>query len=466
MVAEPQSTLTIDPQQWAVEQFGDCRLGDQRRTKRLVKVAQQAAARPDGSTPDQTESWSDCKAVYRLMDCDDVTHAEVIRPHCERTRQSGSAGSVKLILCDTTEIDFGRSVEGLGPVGKGAGRGFFLHSGLMRDADCKTIEGLAGQVLFYRRAKRRMHKNSKRRDPKRESIVWGQLIDQIGSPPAGVHWIPVCDRGADDYEVYCRAFLNRCGWVVRVARLNRKIEDLHGHRITLGEHLQQQPVQGHSTVSVPRQGKRKARTAEVTIRFAPLRMPPPSRGNDWIKANQPEEPILMWVVELVEHQPPRGAEPLHWVLLTSEPVDSLADAQRCLGHYQNRWGVEEYHKALKTGCRAEQRYYETADRLERITAVNAVLAVRLLQIRSLADSNPQQLALEVVPALWVWVLAKVRKRPVATMTIEQFLRQLAGLGGHLGRKRDGKPGWITLWRGLEKLLLILRGTTLPPDKCG
>ena len=461
MATEPHSTFTIDPQLWAHEQFGDCQLGDLRRTKRLVKAAQQAAARPDGSTPDQTESWGDCKAVYRLMDCDEVTHAEIIRPHCQRTKQACQPGTVKLILCDTTEIDFKREVAGIGPLGRGTGRGFLLHTGLMRDAGSGKIDGMAGQVLFHRKPHRkRPPKNSKRRDPNRESVAWGQLIDQVGSPPANGNWIHVCDRGADDYEVYCRAFLKGCGWVIRVAHLNRKIEDLAGRTLELGEHIAEQPTQGRLSVAVPRQGNRPAREAQVTIRFAPLRMPPPRRGNDWITQHAPAEPVLMWVVEVKEEHPPQGVEPLHWVLLTSESITSLDDAQACLNIYKLRWGVEEYHKALKTGCRVEQRYYETADRLERVTGMLAVLAVRLLQIRALADDVPDQPAKDVIPAQWVDTLAKLRKRSAADMTVGQFIRGLGGLGGHLGRKCDGRPGWITLWRGLEKLLLILRGADL------
>ncbi len=468
MATGMQAALSIDPQQWAREQFGDCQFKDSRRTKRLVKMVAQMAARPDGSTPDQTETWRDCKAAYRLMDCEDVTHAEIIRPHCELVRRSPAPGSVKLILCDTTEIDFKREVVGLGPVGKGTGRGFFLHSGLLRDAHSGKMEGLAGQVLFHRqpKSKRKVPKNTKRRDPQRESVAWGQLMDQIGPPPAEVNWIHVCDRGADDYEVYLRAFHNHCGWVIRVARLNRKIFDLHGNSLTLHKHLALQPIQGRVTVEVPRQGNRPARTAEVTVRFAPLRMPPPSRGNDWITAHQPDEPLLMWVVELQEEQPPAGVETLHWVLLTSEPILCIEDALGGVKNYQFRWGVEEYHKVLKTGCRVEERYYETSARLERVTGLAAVLAVRLLQIRSLATDTPDQPAQELVPHRWVEVLAKVRKCSAATITISQFVRQLAGLGGHLGRKCDGRPGWITLWRGLEKLLLILRGTDLKTVRCG
>jgi hypothetical protein len=461
------SNLLVEPAAWAEQQFGECKLGDVRRTNRLVQVAAQAAARPDGSTPDQTESWGNCKAVYRLMDCDDVSHAKIIGPHCEQTRRSCPAGSVQLILCDTTEIDFGRSVPGLGRIGREKGnRGFYLHSGLMRDAATGEIRGLAGQELYYRRRRRKVHKNTKRLDPNRESVVWGKLMDQIGRPAPGVRWIHVCDRGADDYEVYLRAHLNDCGWVIRAARLNRKVQDLTGGDATLETLLARAPVTKGLQVSVPRQGHRAARTAEVELRYFPFLMPTPSRTNDWIREHAPLEPLCMWCVQLVEPHPPTGTEALNWVLITSEPITSVAEALAAIEYYAKRWGVEEYHKALKTGCHVEERYYQTSARLERVTGLHAVLALRLLQIRELARQQPDLPAVDVAPKEWVETLAAVRKRSATGMTIHQFVRCLGGLGGHLGRKGDGEPGWITLWRGLEKLLLILRGTDLARKKCG
>lgn len=463
------SNLLVEPAAWAKQQFAECDLGDERRTKRLVQIAAQAAARPDGSTPDQTESWGDCKAVYRLMDCDDVSHAKIVGPHCVQTRQSCPAGSVQLILCDTTEIDFGRRVEGLGRIGRNkTNRGFYLHTGLMRDAATAEIRGMAGQELFYRRRRRqKAHKNTKRMDPEREQVVWGKLIDQIGLPPPDVRWIHVCDRGADDYEVYLRAHLNGCGWAIRTARLNRKVRTVAGRDTTLEEMLASAPVHHVLQFSVPRQGDRPARTADVELRYFPFLMPPPSRSNRWIREHAPAEPLSMWCVQLIERNPPKGAEALKWVLVTSEPVTSEEEALRVLGHYSKRWGVEEYHKALKTGCHVEERGYQTSDRLERVTGLLAVLAVRLLQVRELAREQPDLPAAEVAPKEWVETLAAVRKRrSAAPMTIHEFVRQLAGLGGHLGRKSDGEPGWITLWRGVEKLLLILRGTTLARKRCG
>jgi len=79
-------SLELDVEKWAVEQFDSCELGDARRTARAVKMAAQFAANPSGSTPEQTETWADCKAAYRLFDADDVTFAALATPHFEQTK--------------------------------------------------------------------------------------------------------------------------------------------------------------------------------------------------------------------------------------------------------------------------------------------------------------------------------------------------------------------------------------------
>jgi hypothetical protein len=196
-----------------------------------VKFAVQAAARPDGSTPDQTETWGDLKGAYRLFNAEEVTFQGVIAPHCRHTREACEPGEVKLIVNDTTELQYTshRAARGLGSVGCGGTlQGFFMHSGLMLDAATGLVDGLAGQEIFHRprRKEKRGAKNSRRRDPNRETAVWGRLIDRIGSPPLGVKWLHVCDRGADDYEVMLRALRQNCGFVIRASKLQRKVSDV------------------------------------------------------------------------------------------------------------------------------------------------------------------------------------------------------------------------------------------------
>lgn len=467
----PLAAFLFDPRTWAQHQFHDCQLGDRRRNRRLCRLAAQVAARPDGSTPDQTEAWADLKAAYRLFDCDEVTPQAILAPHCAHTKADCPPGSLRLIVGDTTELAYTarKRTTGLGPVGNGQGQGFFLHSGLMVDPRTGQAEGLAGQEIFYRPAKgsKRGAKNTRRRDEHRESAVWGRLIDRIGKPPPGVVWRHVCDRAADDYEVFRKALANGCSFVIRAARLNRKVLDGAGKSVTLGELLAGLPVQGERLVEVKATTTQPARTARVALRFAPVGVPEPKVLTPWLRANRRREPLPMSVVELREIEPPAGAEPVRWVLYVPEAVEEVAEAERVIGDYEKRPTIEEFHKCLKTGCRVEGRQYRTGARLERVAALLSVVAVRLLQLRGVAEREPEAAAEGVAPVRWVQMLRAERKWPAGRpMTIREFVRQLAGLGGHLGRKGDGEPGWMTLWRGYEKLHLLLRGAEAELKKSG
>ena len=199
----------------------------------------------------------------------------------------------------------------------------------------------------------------------------------------------------------------------------------------------------------------------MDVRFGPLKIPFPKQKSPYLKELSPV-PIAMWAVHAVEVDPPTDVEQVEWVLLTSLPVASFDDAWRILGYYEKRWLIEEYHKALKTGCRVERRQLQSKEGLERITALLSVVAVRLLQLKSAARTNPACPARHLVPLPWIKMLLAVRKRSKLTvaMTIREFYREVAKLGGFLGRKSDGEPGWITIWRGWQKLYMFIHGAEL------
>jgi hypothetical protein len=277
----------------------------------------------------------------------------------------------------------------------------------------------------------------------------------------------VDDRGADDVEVFCRIQAQGNSCVIRAARLNRWLLTPEGDRVRLRTLLETLPNCETITLKVPAKGVQPARTATLELRFAEVHMPLPSVMTPWLREHRPAKPLQLWVVELREPHPPSGVQPLCWVLYTMERVTDLAAAHTVIAWYERRPTIEDYHKALKTGCRVERRYYETAERLERVTGLLSVVAVSLLQLKTAAEKTPDRPAVEVAPAQWVRLVQIVRRKPAnPCMTIRDFVRAVAGLGGHLGRKCDGEPGWITLWRGFEKLMLIARGADAERRKCG
>lgn len=460
-------TLELDVNTWAAEQFDTCDLGDERRTARAVTMAAQFAANPSGSTPEQTETWADCKAAYRLFDCEEVTFSGLATPHWQRTKARTSGHY--LLLGDTTVVSFDgeRNISGMGIISSGSAQGYLLHSSLMVSADSShPVLGLAGQTIYYRQRVPKGEKQRERLLRKRESEIWGEVIDQVGPPPQNVRFTHVFDRGGDNFEVYCHLLLNQTDWVVRAAQLTRRIVTPAGETAQLGEYLQSCPVTGTYELEVKANHDQPARTALVEVRFGQIGLPIPKDCGRFARECGITF-LTMHAVEVREVNPPQGVEPLRWVLLTSHAVTTFEEALEVITYYEQRQLIEEFHKALKTGCRLENRLYETAKRWEAVTAMLSIVAVRLLQLKTVAKAEPDRPAEELVPRKWIEMLSAMRKgKHKRIRTAREFMRALAGLGGHLGRKRDGEPGWITLWRGFNKLHLLLRGADAMNKRCG
>jgi len=448
--------------EWTQVNFGACDLGDKRRTNRLMMVAEQFANNPSASLPNQLDRWADLKAAYRLFDCEQVTFEAIARPHWMQTRkQAQQNGGRILVIGDTTELDFGkyRNIQGVGPTGNGSGQGFLLHNAMMVNADSHEILGIAGQTIHHRKKKQRSTKPlstaRRRRQKDRESLVWGKVIDDIGTPADHTQYVHVFDRGADNFEVYCHLLQQRSDWVIRASQMARYVlagEEGNLERMRLKTFIGQLKPFGRYTLSLRTRGKQVGRDAELEVRVGKAQIPRPLHVSPWVRElNQP--PIPMWVVEVVEVNAPKGVTPIRWVLFTSLPIETFKDAWQVIGYYELRWLIEEYHKALKTGCRAESHQLKTGNRLEALIGLASVVAVRLLKLKSSARTSPEVPAQRVVPAVWLRMLKLASKglNRVHDMTVGQFYRAVAKLGGFLARTGDGEPGWITIWRGWEKL---------------
>lgn len=455
----------ISSEQWALDNFGNCDLGDKRRTARLVRVAEHALSRPNGSFPEQLPQWKDLKAAYRLFSADGVTAEAIARPHWEATRNQTSGRF--LILNDTTEFDFGnhREVFGLGPTGNGGGYGFLCHNALMVNADTHDVVGLAGQLLHYRKPAPRKENKARKLLRERESQIWGKLVDEIGPSRGDSQWIHVGDRAADNFEFFCHLLDNRCDWVVRCARMNRYVlAAQEGPKIKISDWLKDKTnlqELGHYELPLRARQGVKARTATVAVSTATCLVPVPRHKSTYVRSID-AQPIRMQVVVLEEENPPKGKKGLFWVLLTSLAVKSFEQAWQVAGHYESRWLIEEYHKAQKSGCRVTDRQLSSSDRLEASTSLLSIVAVRLLQLKTIARAHPDKPARSVVPPLWLKMLKAVSPKlnRIHDITVGQFYRHVAMLGGFLGRKHDGHPGWITIWRGWVQLATMVQAVEL------
>jgi len=457
----------LEPELWSELEFGACELGDRRRTRRLVGYARQMAEKPDASTPRQTEGWSDCKAVYQLFKCAHVTFEAITAVHYERTLKLPPGKY--LAISDTTELDYGykSAREGLGPLTAQHRRGFFLHSALLVDPQTCQVMGLGGQELWARSEgkKNRVQRVACRKRPT-ESDVWGRVMDCLQPRDEGVQLVHVCDRGADNFDVFAHLHKKGDSWVIRAAQLTRKVRTADNTLVKLGEVMQSAPLLGAYQVYVSANRNQTARWAQVEVRATSVTLVRPREGTTAFVLDHDIREVPTNVVLVQEIDPPNNSKPLQWVLYTQESVTSYAVCRKVIEYYELRPTVEEYHQCLKTGLQIEERQYENADRLRPVIGMICVQAVRLLQLRNVARQAPETPARKLVPPEWLEVLGQVLKNPRPLKTVRDFMRGVASLGGFLGRKSDGEPGWKTIWRGLETLLVALRGYRAARRKYG
>jgi hypothetical protein len=453
------STSLLPPGPWAQREFGFAQLGDQRRHQRLVDIAEHLAARPGGTLPQAFPDWAELKAAHRFFGQRGVSFERVLAPHLERTRQACRQPGEYLLIEDTTLLDYSRHAhpEELGRIGDG-GRGFELHSALAVRIEAwtlaprpeGTVVGLFDQKCRRPRSAPAGETRHERLSRPRKSQTWAAGIKTAGRPPAGSRWIYVADRESDFYEPIQICQQHGVDSVIRACQ-DRRLADPAGH---LKAALAQAPVLGEMTVAVRRRGSQAACQAVVAIRSVRVDLDGPWRPGGW------QDPLRdLGAVEVGEiHVPDSVNEPLHWILLTSLPRTHGSQAQRVVGCYTARWWIEEYHKALKSGTGVEHSQLTQADRLEPLIAVLAVVAGRLLSTKMLARSRPGdfEAAARFGPEM-LKLLAKQPGPPQDGWTNRNLIRSLARLGGFIGRKQDGEPGWQTIWRGWQRLMWMREG---------
>jgi hypothetical protein len=443
--------------------FGDCDLGDPRRTRRLVQVAQAMAENPHMRLPKQLPDWSDLTGAYRLLSNPNVDPQQILAPHRSLTRQEALGHPVVLCVQDDTQLDFTcrSGMKGLGTTGDGLGRGLLQHSALAV-LPGKRLLGVL-HLAWHAPGKRDPKETRRTRQARwNASDVWQEAALAIGMWPAGSQLIHVGDRQADLFRFLRQAADLGHGFVVR-AQHDRHVDDA---ALRLWAKLEAQAPLGTLQVTLGTQRnkgnriKRAGREASLTIRVAPVAVPPP-RNDPRSKDSQPLE---VWAIYLKEEHPPQDAEPVEWMLISSLEAVSLEQALVIVGYYTCRWVIEEWHRCLKEGCGIEKSQLDEAADIQRLGAIMALLAARLLQMRDLAQGketcdSPEALESQV-PAMYRMIVAGLAKVQPDRLTPHVFWRTIAKRGGWLARKHDHPPGWIVLWRGWSDLVQMVRGAEL------
>jgi hypothetical protein len=462
---------------WAQREFDSVVLGDTRRTKRLVQVAAALAECPSGTLPQAIPVWSGLKGAYRLFNNASVTFDKISAPHRQQTRDACNQPGEYLLIEDTTVLDYSqhKRIRGMGRVGNDEGVGMMLHTTLVTRVEGwqldqtpeLSIVGILGQRCWTRQGPplKKIQTRRQRLSRERESQRWADALSTLPSRAPGVSWIMIADREADIFETFQKCHMAEAAFIIR-ATCPRALSDENQSTF---EAVAAAPLRGTFDIELRARPDSPARVAKLELRAVSVEL----RGT-WRPGGK-TGPMKINVIEAKEVNAPVGTPPLHWILLTSLACERIVELRRIVERYARRWLVEDYHKALKTGAHIEQSQLEERARIEALLGVLAIVAIRLLSMKLLARSRPNE---SVDCAAFgegaIKILSARFGCPKGGWTHGPMLIAIARMGGFLARKGDGSPGWITIWRGWQRLTTMVEGieslygenALIGPARCG
>lgn len=439
-----------------VREFEGACLGDVRRQNRLKALAQALAADPSASFPKAMKTHAELEATYRFLRNDAVSLDGILAGHYEQTAERAASEKVVLAVHDTTIFKFEGERKGLGPAH--GGQGFYGHFTLL------VVPGEARKPLGiialqkWMRVEGGQEKKEKKSGQSFEAARWKQGAALAEERVAGgCSLVHVMDREGDSYDLWATLVAEDSRFVIRNSR-NRVLE---GGGLLIDEVARAKTVVrrevklSRRVKSLPDKRKqaqsREGRTTRLGLSGRTVSISRPVQCHEDLP-----ETLVINFVHVKELRPKRGHEPVEWMLATTEPIDTPAQIERVVDMYRARWGIEEYFKALKTGCEYETRQLESDQTLTNALAIFVPIAWQLLLLRSLARRSARASAKEALTSAQIEVLVatsegKLRKNP----TLRQALLAVAALGGHI--KNNGEPGWLVLGRGLQYLLVLEKG---------
>ena len=469
-IKEPQ------PADWVEEEFINVDFGDERLKSRLYEITRDFYGSPVSNIPQACQSRAKTKAVYRFLDNQKITMEKILNSHYESTIKRIGKEKVVLAAQDTSTLNYSThpATENLGPIGSQEDGiiGLMVHDTMAFNLEGTPL-GLIDVQCWQRDIEEYGEKEKRKKLPieKKESNKWlisfkAAAVAQAKTPNTMI--VSMGDREADIYELFELALEDSKGPKLliravqdRIIIVDKQNQDMKNKPVSeiqdrivddeqshLWDYMKNKPVSGIQQIKVPRKGTQRAREADLTIRFSEVELKAPASKKE--KKN-----IKIWAILASEENAPETVESLCWLLLTTIPIKTFEEAIEKLKWYTKRWGIEIYHKTLKSGCKIEQRQLGNADRIEACLGIDMVIAWRIYHLTKLGREVPNvPCTVFFEDAEWKTLIAYITKNPIAPKTppsLREAMRMVASLGGFLGRKSDGEPGTKTLWLGLQEL---------------
>jgi hypothetical protein len=409
-------------------------------------------------------TWDQVMRFWRFLGNERVTVEKLIEGWSAQTREAVRGRHV-LAIQDSSDIKFSTTPEdrrGLGKVGKGNIFGVILHAMMAVDADTGACLGLAGGKVWTRNSHGKARRG-RRALVDKESARWLTTATQAKDVLAQARMITVInDREGDIYAHWARTPDARIHLLSRV---------MHDHTLVTGKTLRKAvkhvPFSAKAVINVPKRLDRRPRKAHLSLRFGSVVLQRPK----YTQEKDLPESVTVNFVEVIEQHPPKGAEPIHWLLLTTHEVANVADAWQIVAWYKRRWIIEQFFRSMKTqGLRIEDSQLETAEGLMKLVAIAAraaTIVIQLVQARNGEDVLPAGFAfspeeIEVLDAINKDLQGKteLQKNPHGKKTLAWAAWVIAKLGGWTGYASHKPPGPITFHHGLARFQAFASGWAL------
>lgn len=461
---------------WVMDEFGAATLNDERLNRRLKLILSQLAARPTASIPAACGGNAETNAAYRFFDNDKVEFDGILQPHIDCTWLRIAAQPIVLMINDTTELDLTRpeqQVVNAGPLDGNSRRGAFAHMMHAFTPDGTPLGTV--QAISWTRDDDKPGASCQTRCERaatpieeKESFRWllsmRQVRAQAGRCPT-TQIVYVADSEADIYEVIAEGAEEplTADWIIRSCQ-NRALVDDEEERTALDylrEELLTAPVLYEHTIAVRgreakvacedrgRRQPRQSREAVVEVRATRITLRAPQQ-----KAGQLPD-VTVNAVLVSEKNPPDGDVAVEWLLVTSLPIETADQVRLIIKYYCTRWMIEIFFRTLKSGCRVEDRRFETLERELRCLAVYLIVTWRTLLVCRLGRGCPE-ISCEAIftPGEWrsVYQVVKRAQPPKEPPKLQEMVRMVAQLGGYVNKKnRTDEPGPQTVWLGMQRL---------------
>ena len=455
-----------------LSEFEGIDFGDKRLSGRLAESVTSLENDPQAGFPEALGSDAGAEGFYRFIRNKKVNFDTLYEPHLAQSCKRVAEHAEVLALHDTTDLTYNDEAdrEGLGRMSKG-GQGFYAHTclGVVADDSREPLGVLGIETWMRPRDSEHTSKQSSRKRakaPDKESERWVRLANTVEDRITGsTKLIHVMDREADIYPLFCDFLSKQMRFVIRVKHNRNLFEPVEGVK-KLKQAIEHSDFVATRTVPITRRGKKRSqkakkahpprdeRVATLSFRATTLSL---KRPQDLAK-DLPKH-LELNLVHVLETNPPDEVPPVEWLLYTSEPIDTPEAILRVVDFYRARWTVEEYFKALKTGCSMEKRQLRSFDTLLNALALFIPIAWDLLRLRTLARTKSKAPASTVLTKIQIKILRKVSKKKLPPrLSVYHAFMAIGRMGGLLAS--NGEPGWLILMRGWQKLITLEEGFRL------